>query len=174
MNFCNRLIKQTSLAILSLALLSTLSACISLTPPERPAYTGQDNVSEVDQSQLIGSWVTRELNPYPDSGTTQETTIEYLADGSMQGSFVVRGEGAEMLKDMTFEVSGNWQLNGDLVSHTNVEVNSSDGNTLGALLNTLMKSTSREMSGTGNVYELSADRIVMVGEDGTALEYTRQ
>ena len=157
-----------------LVLSMTVSACVALTPPDRPVYTGPDVVSSIDASQLVGSWVTRELNPFPGEDVQQESTIEYRDDGSLRGLLIPKTEGATVLGEMKFEITGNWQVDGDTLIHTNIEVNSTSDNAMGAMISQMMNSSARNIAGTANVYEATADRIVMVGEDGAAIEYRRQ
>lgn len=151
-----------------------LASCASLKPPVRPAYTGTDSVNTANQSQLVGVWTVNNLNPYPDS-EPQRTTIEYQADGSVLGQVVPEGESARSLGNMTFEMTGNWRLDGDMVTHENMEMNvitDGDNKMMNVLGNMFGKKNS--LSGQANIYELSANRIVMVGSDGGALEYVRQ
>ena len=164
-------------AFSSTVLLATaiaLTSCASLTPPERPAYTGVDSVSTATQSQLVGVWTVNNLNPYPDS-EPQRTTIEYKADGSVLGQVIPEGESAKALGNMTFEMTGNWRLDGDVISHENMEMNiiTEDDNKLMNVLGNLF-GKKNGLSGQANIYELSANRIVMVGADGGAMEYVRQ
>ena len=152
----------------------SLASCASLTPPVRPAYTGADSVSTATQSQLVGVWTVNNLNPYPDS-EPQRTTIEYKADGSVLGQVIPEGESAKALGNMTFEMTGNWRLDGDVITHENMEMNViTEGEN--KLMNVLgnMFSKKNGLSGQANIYELSANRIVMVGSDGGAMEYVRQ
>lgn len=151
-----------------------LTSCASLTPPVRPAYTGADSVSTASSSQLVGVWTVNNLNPYPDA-EPQRTTIEYKADGSVLGQVIPEGESAKALGNMTFEMTGNWRLDGDMMTHENMEMNviTEDDNKMLNVLGNLF-SKKNGLSGQANIYELSANRIVMVGSDGGAMEYVRQ
>ncbi len=152
----------------------TLTSCASLTPPVRPAYTGADSVNTATQSQLVGVWTINNLNPYPDS-EPQRTTIEYQADGSMLSQVIPEGESAKRLGNMTFEITGNWRLEGDVITHENMEMNviTDDDNKMMNMLGNMF-GKKNGLSGQANIYELSADRIVMVSSDGEAMEYVRQ
>jgi hypothetical protein len=159
--------------ILSLAL--TASGCASLAPPERPIYQGADNINSAKTSQLVGVWSVTDLNPYPDTAP-QATTIEYRADGSIGGLIEMNKEnldGMEHFGDMQFEVQGQWVLEADTVTHQNVKMNSPTEGTMSAMIASIINQQNG-ISGQANIYELSADRIVMVSEDGNAMEYIRQ
>jgi len=149
------------------------TGCASLQPPVRPDYTGSDTVDKAEPGQFIGKWAVTDLNPYPDA-EPQKTTIEYLADGTVIGLVEPQGEGASALGNMKFQMSGNWQLDGDLISHSNIEMSTSADNQMGALISKLVNNSSKGIAGQANIYELSANRIVMVGTDGAAMEYIRQ
>ena len=150
-----------------------VTSCASLTPPVRPDYNGRDSVDNANPGQLIGKWVVTDLNPYPDA-QPQSTIIEYLADGTVVGLIEPQGDSASALGNMKFQMSGNWQLNGDMMSHSNIEMSSSSDNQMGALISKLVNNSSKGIAGEANIYELSANRIVMVGTDGSAMEYVRQ
>lgn len=157
-----------------LATAMALTSCASLSPPVRPAYTGADSVSSATQSQLVGVWTVNNLNPYPDS-EPQSTTIEYKADGAVLGQIIPEGESANALGNMTFEITGNWHLDGDVITHANMEMNvitDGDNKMMNMLGNMFGKKNG--LSGQANIHELSANRIVMVGSDGGAMEYVRQ
>lgn len=151
-----------------------LAGCASFQQPERPAYTGADTVSSATSSQLIGLWSVSELNPYPQA-EPQGRMIEYRTDGTVTGQITPEGESARTLGGMTFKVSGLWHLDQDTITHEGIEVEvDSDGSN--AMANLIGKALSQKttISGTANIHELSANRIVMVGSDGVAMEYVRQ
>jgi len=61
----------------------------------------------------------------------------------------------------------------DTVTHQNVKMNSPTEGTMSAMIASIINQQNG-ISGQANIYELSADRIVMVSEDGNAMEYIRQ
>ena len=164
----NKVFIKTSLVAASLA----LSACVSLTPPSRPDYTGADSVNSAEASQLLGSWRVSELNPYPDV-EPQNTVIEYRADGTVRGEVTPTGESAAVLGDTRFEFLGTWTLDGDTVVHKDVKMNTIGDNRMASMMANMIN-RQQNISGSANIYELSANRIVMVGDDGNAMEYVRQ
>ncbi len=155
-----------------LAAVLAISGCASMSPPVRPDYTGADSVSSADASQLLGSWRINPLNPYPDA-EPQETTVEYMADGTVLGETVPGGESAALLGDTRFQFRGTWSLDGDTVVHKDVQMSTTGGNAMASMM-ARMISSRQNISGSANIYELSANRIVMVGDDGNATEYVRQ
>ncbi|NND92085.1 MAG: hypothetical protein HKN42_14595 [Granulosicoccus sp.] len=159
-------------AVVSLTIAASLAGCASMTPPVRPAYTGTDTVNSASKSQLVGIWTVTDLNPYPESGP-QSTTIEYREDGTVHGMIIPQGESAEVMGNMRFELDGQWTLTGDTVSHQDIQMNSAGDNPMASLIGKMVNSRPG-ISGQANIYELSANRMVMVGSDGAAMEYVRQ
>ncbi len=155
-----------------LAVTFALSSCATTSQPERPDYTGPDNVQTATGDQLVGKWAVTDLNPYPGS-PAQTTLIEYRPDGTVTGAVSPEGEGLEALGNLEFELEGNWVLQADTVTHQNITMNSTREDALGSLVSKLVNSQ-QGISGQANIFELSDNRIVMVGNDGTAMEYIRQ
>ncbi len=149
-----------------------LASCASLTPPTRPDYTGSDDVQSAQTQQLVGKWAVSELNPLPQT-EPQTTLIEYRSDGTVTGLITPSGEGLEALGNLQFELSGNWTLEADVVTHQNITMSSTRDDTLGSMISNMVNNQ-KGIAGQANIYELSADRIVMVGSDGAAMEYVRQ
>lgn len=150
-----------------------VSGCSSLKPPVRPDYTGTDQVTMAKPAQLLGTWTVIDLNPYPESDP-QSVTIEYKQDGSVHGLIIPQGESAAALGYMKFNLTGFWQLDGDTINHTKLEMESAgDNNQLGSFISKMV-SKHQSVSGQANIFEISESRIVMVGRDGNAMEYTRQ
>ena len=161
------------LAVTAIILPATiLSACASLTPPARPGYSGADTINIAQATQLVGTWAVNDLNPYPNT-EPQSTTIEYRDDGTVVGTLIPQGESSDALGNLQFELTGEWTLEGDTVIHQNVTMNSTSDSALGGLIGRVVNNQ-RGISGQANIYELSTNRIVMVGNDGTAMEYIRQ
>jgi len=160
---------STTITILSAAI---LSSCASLPPAERPAYLGADLITHAQSTQLLGKWTVNELNPHPNS-EPQSTTIEYRKDGTVVGTLKPQGESAQAFGNMQFELTGEWILNEDTVVHQNVNMSSTSDSTMGDLISSMINNQ-KGVSGQANIYELSPNRIVMVGNDGAAMEYIRQ
>jgi len=161
------------LTIVSFALLGT--GCATLAPPERPAYTGTDNISSAEANQLVGVWRVKALNPYPDA-PSQTTIIEYHADGRVGGKIQMNNDDpnrTDPFADMQFDIQGQWVLNIDTITHKDIQMISTTDNAMSAMIANIINQQ-RGISGQANIYELSSDRIVMVGNDGTAMEYSRQ
>lgn len=150
-----------------------VTSCASLTPPVRPDYNGRDLVDQASPAQFVGKWAVNDLNPYPDA-PPQNTVMEYLADGTVIGLIEPQGDSADALGNMKLKMSANWQIDGDLMSHSNIEISSSSNSQIVSLIGNLVNKSSKGIAGKANIYELSANRIVMVSTDGTAIEYIRQ
>lgn len=149
-----------------------LTGCSSLKAPQRPDYTGADNVTTAMATQLIGTWIVSDLNPYP-GNESQTTTIEYRDDGTVRGTMIPGDKGMEAFGKMEFELTGNWILNGDIVSHENVTMSSTSDNAMADLVSNIINSRPA-ITSTANIYELSDSRMILVGSDGNAMEYLRQ
>ncbi len=149
-----------------------LGSCASFSPPERPSYTGPDTISQVAPAQLVGQWTVTELNPVPNT-ESQSTTIEYREDGTVLGTIAPTTQSTDALGNLSFQLSGQWTVEGDRVRHSQMEVNSTSDSAVGAMVSRLLNNT-KGISGQADIYELSENRMVMVGTDGAAMEYIRQ
>ena len=156
----------------SLIASSLISACASFSaPPPRPAYAGVDAVDQVDPADIVGTWKMRVLNPRPDE-QLPEQTMTLNADGSAKGSITNLPDMED--SGLEFESSANWELNGDIVTTSNVSVRELSGNSLGSFMTAIVNTQSKKMSGSANVMEVSANRMVWAwSEDGTVMEYVR-
>lgn len=165
---------QSSRQILvSLAICVSLTSCASLSPPKRPDYTGPDQVTTFDASQIIGQWRVTELNPLPDT-TPSDTTIEYRADGTAFGVVIPRDQQFTSLGSMKFEMTADWSVEGEQLVHTNYDIAEVSGSEFGALMTQVMKRASGSAKpSTANLMELSRDRMIMLGSDGAAMQYDR-
>ena len=158
----------------ALLALAVASGCATFAPePERPAYGGTDQVGDVAADSLVGTWRVTALNPFPDQ-PPQETIIEYRADGSVTGqvdmderSMAMMGENARL------EITGLWSIEGGVVNHSDMDVEIVDGNALARMAGGIVSGAMGDIASRADVYELTAERIVMVGEDGAAMRYDR-
>ena len=163
---------KNTLPIIALLLsATTITGCASLSSPNRPAYTGADNITSAQPEQLVGIWRVTRLNPV--SGTEpQPTIIEYRGDGTVVGSTTIDGEGFGATGPLEFVLSGQWTLDADVVIHQNITMSSKDDSPIGSIISNTINNQ-KDISGKANIYELSANRIVMLGSDGDAKEYIR-
>lgn len=146
----------------------SIAGCATKAPP-RIAYTGADSVGAITSDMLLGNWSVTVLNPH-EGEQSGVTDVSYDAGGTMVMNASPSAPGMEMKLRMT----GTWQIQGDLVSQTLETIEDTSGSTLGSLLKPLMAGIKNRATGTANIFEASADRIVLVStNDGQALEYTR-
>lgn len=75
--------------------------------------------------------------------------------------------------NMRFELTGNWSLEADQIRHGDIEMSSSSDDTMGSMVSKMINGK-KGIAGEGNIYELSANRMVIMGSDGRAMEYVRQ
>ncbi len=149
-----------------------LSGCSAFQPPTRPSYQGIDNVSVATSEQVVGTWRVTELNPFPQT-TPQTTTIEYKANGTVIG-FVKPFEGdSELPADFTLTLTGDWTLDGDVVVHNNMIMTGPDDSDFSQLVAETLNDQPK-IESRANILEMEPDRMIMIGRDGTAMEYRRQ
>ena len=157
----------------ALVLFASGGCAIFAPEPERPAYGGTDQVGDVAPDSLVGTWRVTALNPLPDE-PPQETVIEYRADGSVIGRTDLDERNAALMgEDARLEITGRWSVVGGVVNHSEMDVEIVDGNALASMAGGLVSGAMRNVSNEANVYELGANRIVMVGDDGAAMRYDR-
>lgn len=158
--------------LLTTAACVVLAGCVSFATPERPAYTGVDQVEAVDSKQLVGIWRVTELNPMPEGGS-QITVIEYKSDGTVTGQIEPSKETAS-LGIGQLSMNGQWSVSNGLVSHTEITAQSDSESQFGGLVASMINRSARNMGGEANIFEISPNRIVMVGTDGAAMQYDRR
>ena len=149
-----------------------VSGCVSLATPERPAYTGVDQIDSVDSQQLVGIWRVTELNPIPD-GVSSVTLIEYKPDGTVSGQIKPNGDDAASSLG-ALSMNGQWSVDNGMISHSEITMTSESNSQFGGLIADMINRSTHDMGGEANIFEVSSNRIVMVGPDGTAMQYDRR
>lgn len=164
--------------LLSLLLAFISTGCTSLSTPTRPVYEGDDSVSRAVASQFVGIWRVTDLNPLPNA-VPQETIIEYRVNGTVVGQVNTHAannaanNAANDAQNLTYRLTGNWSLSGDTIVHSSIRMISDSNDKTSQLLSAIINSSSQQLGGQANVYELTENRLVMVGTDGAAMEYVR-
>lgn len=174
-----------------------LASCGS--PPKRALYQGTDQVSAVDRGALVGKWQASVLNPF-DGEPDVNSVVTLNADST----FLMRTEVNPVQDDhpgVTTVYSGSWGVSNGALFYKDITVVDSKasmpdeyGDTAenkalweqasGGLMSLAANAATSFMNSRGteanssNVLELSANRIVLLGqpESGTnpvAYEYTR-
>lgn len=147
--------------------------CAAIEPLDRTPYKGADLISTARASQVVGIWQVKALNPTANA-QPQQTTIEYRVDGTVSGTVLITNEAQNDPGIGSFRIEGNWSLQGDVLSHTNITMTSLESDALGALLSEMINSSTRDLGDQANIQELSDERMVLLGSDGAAMVYTRQ
>ncbi|MBX2881926.1 MAG: hypothetical protein KTR32_18405 [Granulosicoccus sp.] len=173
MRFNTQTIKTACLTLPCLLISFSLLGCASSTIRERTLYLGKDEIDKANPSQLVGVWVVRELNPLSDT-SAQTTVVEYRANGTVKSTSTPTVETTDQAGIFAFELHGNWELQGDIISHSNIKMRVLSDDPVATKLGNYLNNRSENVGGTANIYELDSRRMVMVGDDGTAMEYTRQ
>ncbi|MBX2885849.1 MAG: hypothetical protein KTR32_38185 [Granulosicoccus sp.] len=161
---------KSTLVTLSLLLLTiSLVSCASA-PPKRTPYSGPDKVGAVDPAALVGTWSGRSLNPI--EGEQFESAIyTYGEDGSASADIKTSGDNGF---PMELRVVGRWSAEGEFYNLVTDDVEFiSEVPALVKILAKAITNSFKKSSGPANPYEVSANRIVMVGSTGQAVELTR-
>jgi len=164
--------KKLFAALWPIAFSLQFSACVSTHTPRQTAYEGVDQISDFNGEQIVGLWRVTALNPLANSGS-RITLIEYKPDGTVVGNIEPSGESAK-LGFGKLRLNGEWSVGNGVVVHREVKMTSESDSELGELIANIVNSSSRNLGGKADVFELSANRIVMVGSDGAAMQYDRQ
>ncbi|MFK7964388.1 MAG: hypothetical protein AB8C46_10545 [Burkholderiaceae bacterium] len=155
-----------TLAAVLVALL--VSACGTTSSPSIEPYAGKDNVGAVNPSMFVGEWNVRLLNP-PKGYRPNESRATFSQDGSV----VMVTDDSSSGMNLKLQLIGRWQATGDTLQMQMESIKETSGNPLGGLIAGMMNSMKERMTGTVNVYEATDNRIVVVGEEGQATEYSR-
>lgn len=153
-----------------------LNSCATNNAPVRAHYVGPDYISSADARCLIGRWLTQELNPI-ENQPPQETLIEYRSDGTVTGTVSLaladetQAPGADAFHVL---ITGTWSLQKDLITHSDIKMESLNDDAVSMLLSEVINNSSHELGGAANIYELSASQMITVGADGVAIQYFRQ
>ena len=157
-------------ALLLSASIGVLASGCSLTPPPRTPYAGADTVGEINSDMLLGSWNVRVLNPLEGEENNQ-SDMRFNSDGTMVMNSSINNEGMPFAMRMT----GRWSVAADLVTMAVESVEETSGSPMAGFLAPMLDSYKDRMVGSANVYEASANRIVLVtGEGDMAQELTRK
>lgn len=162
--------RQGAISTLLVGALILMAACTSNTKPPPQDFPDAVTASDVQREDIVGRWTATERNPA--SGQSARTSIiEYFADGTVKG--LMRLAGPTDAQALTFEVTGGWIVNGNVISHNEIKMNSTTDNEAAQRISMLVNSQ-RGISGVARIVELTNERMVMVGTDGVAMEYIRQ
>lgn len=152
----------------SLALTALVAGCASSGPAESaPPYTGKDQVGAVSKSMIVGKWSGRVLNP-----VSGQTTNNFTATFSQDGKTVYTVDGQSGM-NLKFQMIGTWTVQGENLATQLESVRELSGNPLGGMMARMMSGMRERMSGSANVYEATANRLVIVSDNGQAQELTR-
>ncbi len=154
---------------LHLLALALTTGCATMTPPEREPWAGTDDVGMIDESMITGRWALTVLNPLVGQ-ETQTTRLIYSADGTLRGTLTTRNVGG-MVENLSFALAGQWQTDGEWLTHSNVSLASRDGSPAGVAMSQMF--SRQAAAGKADVFEASANRLLMVGDDGQAIRYDR-
>ena len=166
---------------LLLILAVLVASCSTLQSQDRPVYTIKDNVGHVvghvEPEQLVGTWIATELNPVA-GNEPQSTTIEYHDNGVVTSIIELQMDSRTQPDDIAFELSGQWRVDRNVITHYDMQLKSLDDSDIGLMLSQLVNeqtqlSEQSGISGEATIAEVSANRMIMLGTDGVAMEYKR-
>ncbi|MGH1357328.1 MAG: hypothetical protein ACRBC3_01055 [Burkholderiaceae bacterium] len=169
MELTKTLVSLTTKVTAAAALAIVIAGCASSGSSQSiPPYTGKDQVGAVSKDMIIGNWSGRVLNP-----VQGQPTNNFTATFSQDGKTVYNVDNGQSGMNLKFQMIGTWTVEGDLITTQLDSINEVSGNALGGLMAKMMSSMRDRMSGSANVYEASANRLVLVGKEGQAQEFTR-
>lgn len=146
-----------------------LSACMSMGEPKRDAYTGKDQVGQITKDMIIGDWEITILNPIEGEQREVKANTHYMADGSL----TVDAAFESGMGVVELEVIGNWTIEGDKIKQVATDVREKSESSIGILIKVFKKLMLKNNNTELNVYEASANRLLIVADDGQAQEYHR-
>jgi hypothetical protein len=121
-----------------------------------------DEVQRVDSSKVVGIWMCRELNPYPEV-PRQVSTVTYAADGTFTGKAQYDATAAPF-GGMTVETTGRWMVQDDKILTSDVKTSASSQdaftNIMAGLASSFANTTSAQMQGSGEVLKLTQTELV--------------
>ncbi len=162
--------KKTKVFVVSIAIILS-SGCASMSQPKHTAYTGADSVAAVTPEMLIGNWSVKALNPAERENTT-ESKANFKSDGTVTIN-VIPNASPNPAGTIALEMVGDWSIEGDYVVQQLKSIKETSGNAVASMIVGMMGGMKEKMSGKSNVYEASANRVVLVSDDGQAQELTR-
>lgn len=153
-----------------LLVVMALSACVSTSPPKREVYTGKDQVGQINKDMIMGDWEVTILNPIEGEQGEFKPVAHYSPDGSllMDAKFNSGGVG-----DIELEVIGTWAVEGDTVKQVATDIREKSGGAVGMVLKLFKGMVLKNSNAVFNVYEASANRLLVVSDDGQAQEFNR-
>jgi len=134
---------------------------------ERPEFTGADSVGAVDPGLMVGTWKVEIINSVALEDDL-DMQISFNEDKTI--SAILKADLQEPIGKFAYDMKGNWSADGEYVTITPTSMQETTGNTLAGSGEEFFD----EEGDVANVYEISADHIVMFDEDGgIAQSFTR-
>ncbi len=146
-----------------------LSACASSKPPKREVYTGKDQVGQINKDMIIGDWEVTILNPVKGENQEFKPIAHYSADGAL----TMDAKFDSGMGDVELEVIGTWLIEGDTIKQTAKDIREKTNSSIGVLVKLFKGMMLKNGNATINIYEASADRLLIVSSDGQAQELNR-
>lgn len=146
-----------------------LSACMSMGTPKRDVYTGKDQVGQITKDMIIGDWEITILNPIEGEQHEIKPVAHYMSDGSL----TVDAEFESGMGVVELEVIGNWTIEGDRVKQVATDVREKTESSIGIMIKAFKGLMLRNNNTVLNLYEASANRLLVVSEEGEAQEFNR-
>lgn len=150
----------------------TLAGC-GTASTKRASFDGADQVGAIDMGMLVGTWQIRVINPR-ESDPPMDAQLVINADGSTSGYSVADFTDKNELGKVVFDVKGNWSVNGDTINEKVSSVRQTEGSPFAQMGVQLNLGLFPGRTTVTNVYEASANHLVIVNEKaGVARYYTR-
>lgn len=138
-----------------------------LQPNQRDEYNGIDSVGAVEAGALIGTWQVEYIN-----GTVFEKAIDLQFTFNEGNAFaaIAKAQIQEPAHKFEHRIKGVWSVEDEYVTVDQLMVEETTSGSSGETSDSVFEKEGMTL----NVYELSADQVVVYNEeDGTALSLTR-
>lgn len=134
---------------------------------KRAEYKGTDSVESVDPAMMIGTWKVEIINS---SAIEKELDMQMTFNEDKTINAIVAAELDAPIGNFVYDMKGTWSADGEYVTITPTSMQETTGNTLAGSGEEFFD----EEGDVANVYEISADYMVMFDEkEGIAQSYTR-
>jgi len=139
----------------------------ALQATERPEFQGTDTVGAVDSNMMIGTWQVEIINSI---ALEEELDMQISFNEDKTISAILKADVGAPIGKFAYDMKGTWSADGQYVTITPTSMQETTGNTLAGSGEEFFD----EEGDVSNVYEISADRIVMYDEnEGIGQAYTR-
>jgi len=145
-----------------------LTACASA--PKMQPYAEPDNVGTINPGDIVGEWRAKVINSGAASDDQPVTSYTFQEDGTWLATVK---SGAESGIDFEMEGNGTWTIEGEMLRSVVKEVRNVSDNTLSNIMTGIIRKGMEKNTNAVNPYSVTANQIIWVAENGTAMQLDR-